>query len=257
MNNKHKYIIPILLIPFMVFLMVTSASAITKGGTLKLAQVGEPTSLDPPWFNKAPVDLELIWMIYENLVSFKGSSLELEPRLAERWELSSDALTWTLYLQKGVKFHDGTPFNADAVVYNFDRYLGEEKAKSGAAMFRKLVKSIAAVDEGTVKIHLLRPHAFFLNLLAHPASAIVSPSAHKKYGRDLALHPIGSGPFKVSEWVKGDHLTLEANEHYWKGRPNLDKIILKPVKEDTTRALQLETGQLDVAPLLLHELSGV
>ena len=226
---------------------------VEQGGTLIMGQVESPVNLDPPNFQTAPVDMELIWMIYENLVRFKGAVLEFEPGLAASWQLSADGLTWTFELQKNVKFHDGTLFDAAAVVYNFERFIGPEKAKTGWAMFGELVKKVEAVGPSTVRMTLARPHAFFLNLLAHPAATMVSPAAHRKYGKDLSMNPVGSGPFKFEEWVQGSHLTLAANTDYWRGRPKLDKIICRPVKEDNTRVMQLQAGQLHVAPLLPHE----
>ncbi len=213
------------------------------GGTLIYAAGADPDSLDPPNTQSNPGEA-MNRMIYENLVRF-DEKLRLVPGLATKWDLSKDGKTWTFYLRKGVKFHDGTPFNAEAVRLYFERVLGPEKPLK-APLFTPFVDRVEVVDDYTIKVHLKTPFAFFLNHIAHSAGGIASPAALKKWGKDITLHPVGTGPFKFVEWIPGDHLTLERNEDYWAGRPYLDRIIVRTVKEDSARVLMLEAGDAHV-----------
>ena len=213
------------------------------GGTLVYAAGADPDSLDPANTDSNPG--EAIGRMMNNFLVRFDAKLRLKPDLATSWTQSKDALTWTFKLRKGVKFHDGTPFNAEAVKYNFERFLGPEKPLK-ASLHTPIIKSVEVVDESTVRFNLKVPFAFFLNNLAHSATALVSPAAHQKWGKDLTLHPVGTGPFKFVEWVRGDHITLARNDDYFEGKPRLDQIIIKTVREDSSRVLGLEAGDYDL-----------
>jgi ABC-type transport system substrate-binding protein len=215
-----------------------------SGGTLTYAAGADPDSLDPA--NTDSNTGEAVGrMMYNYLVRFDGK-LQIVPDLATKWSNSKDGLVWTFTLRKGVKFHDGTPVNVEAVKYSFDRFLGAEKPlKSGLHL--PIIKSVEIVDDSTVKFTLKAPFAFFLNNLAHSASAIVSPTAHKKWGKDLTLHPTGTGPFRFVEWVRGDRVVLERNDDYYEGKPRLDRVVIRTVREDAARVLGLQAGDYDVA----------
>jgi peptide/nickel transport system substrate-binding protein len=214
-----------------------------SGGTLIYAAGADPDSLDPA--NTDSNTGEAFGHMMNNYLVRFDAKVKIHPDLATEWTQSKDGLTWTFKLRKGVKFHDGTPFNAEAVKYNFDRFLGAEKPlKSG--LHDVIIKSVDVVDEYTVRFNLKQPFAFFLNNLAHSATGIVSPTAHKKWGKDLTLHPVGTGPFKFVEWVRGDHVTLERNDDYYEGKARLDKIIVRTVREDSARVLGLEAGDYDL-----------
>jgi peptide/nickel transport system substrate-binding protein len=214
-----------------------------SGGTLVYAAGADPDSLDAANTDSNPGEA-VGHMMNNYLVKF-DAKVKIHPDLATSWTQSKDGLTWTFKLRKGVKFHDGTPFNAEAVKYNFDRFLGPEKPlKSG--LHDPIIKSVDVVDDYTVRFNLKAPFAFFLNNLAHSASGIVSPAAHKKWGKDLTLHPVGTGPFKFVEWVRGDHITLVRNDDYYEGKPRLEKIIIRTVREDSARVLGLEAGDYDL-----------
>ena len=147
-----------------------------SGGTLVYGAGADPDSLDPANTDSNPGEA-VGHMVHNYLVRF-DAKVNLHPDLATKWTQSKDGLTWTFTLRKGVKFHDGTPFNAEAVKYNFDRFLGPEKPlKSG--LHDPIIKSVEVVNEYTVKFNLKVPFAFFLNNLAHSASGIVSPAAHR------------------------------------------------------------------------------
>lgn len=213
------------------------------GGTLVYASGSDPDSLDPANTDSNPG--EAIGRMMNNFLVRFDARLNLVPDLATRWAQSKDGLTWTFTLREGVRFHDGTPVDAAAVKYNFDRFLGPEKPLK-ASLHTPIVKSVEVVDARTVRFSLKVPFAFFLNNIAHSASAIISPAAHQKWGKDLTLHPVGSGPFKFVEWVRGDHITLVRNDEYFEGKPYLDKVIIKTVREDSARVLGLEAGDYDL-----------
>jgi ABC-type transport system substrate-binding protein len=226
---------------FVTFLFVTSpwVYAQVSGGTVYYAAGADPDRLDPANAESNPSEA-VNRMMYENLVKF-DPKLKIVPGLAARWEQSKDGLNWTFFLRKGVKFHDGTPFNAEAVKIFIERMIGPEKP-SRAGLYTPFVNTVDVIDEYTVKINLKAPFAFFLNNLAHSASGIVSPTALKTLGKDIARKAVGTGPFKFVEWIHGDHLTMVRNDDYWDGKPYLDKIIVKTVKEDSARVMMLQSG---------------
>jgi peptide/nickel transport system substrate-binding protein len=213
------------------------------GGTLTFAAGADPDSLDPLNTQSNPGE-QVNRMMYDNLVRF-NAKMELEPALAQSWTQSPDGHTWTFKLRSGVRFHDGTPFDAKAVKYFFDRVLGDEKPFK-ASLYTPFVQGAQVIDDTTVRVMLKQPFAPFLFRLAHSAGGIVSPAAHQKWGKDLTLHPVGTGPFKFVEWVKGDHVTLERNDGYWGGKPALDRVLVKTVREDSARVLMLESGDADL-----------
>jgi ABC-type transport system substrate-binding protein len=214
-----------------------------SGGTLRYAAGADPDSLDPANTDSNPGEV-VGHMVHNYLVRF-DAKVQLHPDLATSWTQSKDALTWTFKLRKGVKFHDGTPFNAEAVKYNFDRFIGPEKPLK-AGLHDPIIRSVDVVDEYTVRFNLKVPFAFFLNNLAHSASGIVSPTAHKKWGKDLTLHPTGTGPFKFVEWVRGDRVVLARNDDYYEGKPRLERVVIRIVREDSSRVLGLQAGDYDL-----------
>jgi ABC-type transport system substrate-binding protein len=234
----------------MAALLLALAPVNVQAQTVTYAAGADPDSLDPANAESNPSEA-VNRMIHENLVRF-DAKLNLVPGLAEKWEQAKDGMSWTFNLRKGVKFHDGTPFNAEAAKYFFDRMIGPEKP-SRAGLYAPLVESTVVVDEYTVKVNMKAPFAFLLNNIAHSASGIVSPTGHKALGKDIARKPVGTGPFKFVEWVHGDHVTLARNDDYWGGKPKLDKIIIKTVKEESARVMMLMSGDAQLAVRLPSE----
>ncbi len=220
------------------------------GGTLRVALQAELGRLDPASSGQF-VERQVFYNMYDSLVA-ADPNLKIVPALAESWEISSDGKVYTFKLRKGVKFHDGTDFNADAVKYNMDRY----KTLEGSVRKSDLdpVATIEVVDPYTVKFNLKAPNAPLLATLVDRAGMILSPAAIQKAGADIVRAPIGAGtgPFKFVEWKKDDHLTLERNPNYWKKDsagnqlPYLDKVIYRPIADDTVRVTNLKTGDIDV-----------
>lgn len=220
-----------------------------EGNTLVVGKPGDPKGLDPADVSDAESS-QITANIFDTLLRFKSGSAEVEPSLATEWKPSPDGKTWTLKLRQGVKFHDGTPFNAQAVVDNFERqYVKDHPLRYPGATFSYWadvwggkIEKLEAVGEDTLVFHLKEPVAPFLSNLAMPFFGIASPAALKKSGNDAFKQPVGTGPFKFVEWVPGDHITLEANKDYWDGAPGLDRVTFKPIPESTSRQLQLERG---------------
>jgi ABC-type transport system substrate-binding protein len=176
-----------------------------------------------------------------------GGDPKVLPVLAESWEQSADGLTWTFHLREGVKFHDGTPFNAEAVRFNImDRMLNPD-AKALAASAFNMIKSVDVVDEYTVNITTDGPFAGLPAQLAYSPMAMNSPTQVQKLGNeDYHTAPMGTGPFKFVHHIKGQEVLVEANEDYWGGAPYLDAIAMRPIPETAARLLALEAGESQV-----------
>ncbi|MCL0078239.1 glutathione ABC transporter substrate-binding protein [Dehalococcoidia bacterium] len=213
------------------------------GGRLVVAMGSEPPTMDNTHMTCAPA-ATVSRLIAPPLIDQDKDGSPL-PYLAESWEFSPDALTLTLYLRRNVKFHDGTPFNAEAAKFNLDRFL-----RPGVP-FRFLIDRIIeveVVDEYTVNLHLSEPFAPILLHLSHEFVAIHSPTAVKAPGPDGVIeNPVGTGPFKLAEWIHGERLVLVANENYWGGRPYLDEIVFEIVPEIGARVAMLEAGDAHMA----------
>ncbi|CRK81781.1 ABC transporter substrate-binding protein [Neobacillus massiliamazoniensis] len=232
----------------------SNGSKTTKKDTLVYGRGGDSTSLDPITTTEGEA-FKVTQNIFETLVNYGVQDTTLHPGLAEKWDVSPDGLTYTFHLQKGVKFQDGTPFNADAVVFNFDRWMnGDEKQFPYYTMFGgfkkddgHVIKEVKAVDENTVQFVLKRPQAPFLKNLAMSPFGISSPAAVKKWGDKYREHPVGTGPFKFVDWKQNDRITVEKNPDYWqKGLPKLNKVIFRVIPENTARLNALANGEIDV-----------
>lgn len=191
--------------------------------------------------------------IFENLVKFGNDSMNVEPQLATSWTVSDDGLTWTFALRKGVKFHDGTDFNAQAVYDSFARIIDENHPFYGYGKWKylslslKYVKKITVVDDYTISLTTEMPYAPLINNLALWLCPILSPKAMAEYKDQIGMHPVGTGPFKFVKWVKDDHISLVRNDDYWGGAPKLNKIIIKSIPETSTRLMALQSGSIDIA----------
>jgi peptide/nickel transport system substrate-binding protein len=211
---------------------------------LRIALNADPPKLDPHQ-STALVDRQVFQSLFDKLVDF-DKDLNVVAGLAETWNISPDGKTYTFSLRKGVKFHDGTPFNAEAVKYNFDRMM-DPNFTSPRKSEIKAIDKVTVVDEFTVKLELKQPFAGLLATLADRAGMIVSPTAAKAAGVDFVNNPVGTGPFKFKERIKGDSITLVRNEDYWqKGLPKAAGIVYKTVTDENVKLVNLQSGQLDI-----------
>ena len=238
-----------------------AAFAQTPPNVIVVGQIAEPQSLDPHAVT-AVNDFRILVNVYDGLVRFADGSLEVEPSLAESWEISEDGLTYTFKLREGVTFHDGTPFNAEAVKFNFDRMLNEDHPYHDTgpfplAFFFSAVENVEAVDDLTVKFTLGSPYAPFLSNLAYPTGLIVSPAAVEQYGANFGRNPSGTGPFKFAEWRSNEAVVVEANPDYWDGAPELQAVVFRPITDANTRTAEMLAGGIDlmveVPPVALSE----
>jgi glutathione transport system substrate-binding protein len=208
---------------------------------ITVAQYADAVSLDPQDTNdNASYSIEKPML--EGLIGFDEKMQQI-PQLAERWDASPDARVYTFHLRKGIKFHDGTPFNAAAVKANFDRIRNPDNKLRRYSLY-KIISQIDVIENYTVRFTLSEPFGAMIATFAHPAGAINSPTAVEKYGKDYGKSPVGTGPYKFQEWVPNDHVTLVRNRDYWdkKNAAKVDKIIVKPVPEDGTRIAMLQKG---------------
>ena len=232
----------------------TATGADSKsGGVLVFARSGDSVGLDPA----RETDGESFYgstQIFDNLVEFVPGTTEIRPALAESWDIADDGLTFTFYLREGVTFHDGTPFNAEAVKFSFDRQRNEDHPYFDLGPWKywgymgmsDIVDDIVVEDEYTVRFDLKKVEAPFLANLAMDFAAIVSPTAVAELGEDFKNNPVGTGPFSFVEWVKDDRIVVERNEDYWRRPAYLDRLVLRVIPDGTARFLALQAGEVDV-----------
>jgi len=227
------------------------AAAAKPGGQATLAWMLEPNSLDPAQYEWRASGLISV-NVFESLVE-KDHDGNFHPRLAESWEMSADGLEITWKLRQGIQFHDGTPFNADAVKFTFDRILKPETgAPTGLALIGPF-ESSEVIDDYTIKMKFSQPYGPLFSNFSTIVLAIVSPAAAEKYGKEFAQNPVGTGPFKFQSWVKGDRITIVRNENYVNtselvqhdGPAFLDTFVYRTIPEDDTRLAALKTGEIE------------
>ncbi|WP_424237718.1 ABC transporter substrate-binding protein [Bhargavaea ginsengi] len=230
----------------------------SSGGskTLVFGRGGDSVSLDPSRVTDGE-SMKVAANIFETLINFGEQDTTLQPGLAKEWEASEDGLTYTLQLEEGVKFHDGTDFNAEAVVKNFERWANGDADtfpyyQSMFGGFKDdeghVIESVTADSDYTVVFQLKRPQAPFLKNLAMTMFGIGSPEAFEADSDGFGENPVGTGPFKFVEWKRNDSITIEKNEEYWKeGLPKLDRVVFRSIPDNGARLNALITGDIDLA----------
>ncbi|WP_047985182.1 ABC transporter substrate-binding protein [Ornithinibacillus californiensis] len=221
--------------------------------TLIYGRGADSTSLDSSLVTDGE-SLKVSENIFDTLLNYEETTTNVTPGLAEDWEVSDDALTYTFKLREGVKFHDGTEFNAEAVVYNFERWMsGDDAYIYYSAMFGgfqgdegHVIESVTATGDYEVQFKLNRPQAPFLNNLAMGPFGIASPTALEEQGEAFGENPIGTGPFVFKEWKRNDTITLEKNSDYWDGEPKLEQVIFRVIPDNSARLTALQTGEIDL-----------
>jgi peptide/nickel transport system substrate-binding protein len=246
-------------------LVITAAIgplATAQEKTVVMAVEGEPGRLDPHthalWLTFREVYLIFESFTQQDLSVANVDIPPIKPALAESWEISDDKKVYTFRLRQGVKFHDGTPWNAEAAKFNFDRVLKKdfqyfsELAHGFNTWWHQDIDSYEVVDEFTFRITLKQPNSELLRRMSmggFGSAAMLSPESVKKYGNeDVSLHPTGTGPFKFVERVVNEKIVFEKNPDYWdKERiPRIDRLIIRGIPEAATRELALLTGEVDI-----------
>ncbi len=225
-------------------------------GALVVAQASDVIALDPVRATDSE-SIEVGELIFEGLVGWKPGTTDIEPRLATQWQVSEDGLKWTFNLRSHVRFHDGTPFDAEAVVFSFERLLvkGHPQSLGDAGSYWRAmlddVERVIAVDPLTVEIHTRRKYAPLLgNLAMYP---MVSPSAVKKWGPRFPDHPVGTGPFAFEDWIKESRVVVRRFDGYWGRAAGLNQIVFQVVVDARQRLINLESGSVDLATSILPD----
>jgi len=226
--------------------------------TLVFGRNQDAVRLDPAIVTDG-MSLNVSRVTMEGLTQYALGSFEIEPCLATSWTVSPDGKTWRFKLRHGVRFQDGTPFNADAVKFNFDRWRLRDNPwhkllqgnseysyyESQFGGFPGAITDVTVVAPDEVEFRLSKSVAPMLANLAMPAFSISSPTAMKKEGEDYFRQPIGTGPYTVAEWVKDDHITLTAFPGYWGAKAKIPTVILRDIPDASTSMLALQKGDID------------
>ena len=245
--------------------------ASASGGTFVFAGSAEPVTLDPTFASDGE-SFRVARQMYEGLVGTQPGTADPAPLLAKSWEVSEDGLTYDFTLETGVKFHDGTDFNAEAVCWNFDRWYNlPESAQTDdlTYYYGKIMRGFATGDrakdalyggctadgEDKVQIKLNAPFAGFVSALSLPAFSMQSPAAQEEYQDDSAsdprtteystAHPTGTGPFQFESWERGDRITLTRYDDYWGEVAKIDEAVVVAIPDAKARATALQNGEID------------
>ena len=225
-----------------------------NGSALVYGRNKDAVTLDPAL---APdgMSLSVLHNVMEGLTRYRPGSFSIEPALATSWSFDRAGTRWTFHLRHGVKFQDGTPFDAAAVKFNFDRWrlTGDPYHKGGDFSYYEsqfggfpgIIKDVKVVAPDAVEIDLTKPSAPLLANLAMPSFSISSPTAIKDEGEGYAEQPVGTGPYKLAEWVRDDHITLKAFDGYWGPKAKIATVILKDIPTPDSSLLSLQKGEID------------
>ncbi|MDR7543190.1 MAG: ABC transporter substrate-binding protein [Armatimonadota bacterium] len=220
-------------------------SAPKRGGTLVISLGTDVPIFDCNLATGIP-NLGIILMATETLTRIDPNGGRVLPHLAESWSLSPDGKTWTFKLRRGVRFHDGTPFNAEAVKFSIERLL-DPGLRGPARPAFTMIERVSPVDDLTVNLVTEGRFSALPAQLAYAPICMNSPTQVRKLGERYYTAPMGTGPFRFVHHIRGREVRLEANREYWGGAPHLDAVLMRPIPETAARIMALEAGEVDVA----------
>jgi ABC-type transport system substrate-binding protein len=219
------------------------AQAPRKGGTLRVSMPYNPASIDPMTGRNLP-DFNVLYAVFDALIDFEPTTLELKPGLAKSWAFT-DSKTLVLELVEGVSFHDGTPFNAEAVKFNLERYKTEPRSNVKADL--GALDKVEITGANQVTLRLSKPNAGLPVILTNRVGCMVSPKSFQEKGANIDRAPVGTGPFKFVSWQDNDVIKVVRNDNYWKkGLPYLDGIDFRIVNELNTAVRTAIVGEADL-----------
>lgn len=237
-----------------------------SGKKLIIGRANDSVSLDPS-FTTDVDSFKVTVNVLETLVKCETEGTQILPCLAESWSSSEDGLTWIFKLRQGVRFHDGSVFNADAVVFNFHRWMyGSSSNPDGNFIYWNyifggypgLVNSVNKHSEYSVEIKLNKPYAPFLYALTMPAFGIASPKAIDEYKSKIFEHPVGTGPFVFKSWERNKSITLVRNDKYWNSPAKVSEVEFKVIPSSKDRLDELMKGSIHIADHLSpDDIAGV
>lgn len=266
MNKGYQ----LLTIPFIILLVAAAMSGAFKGTVsrethtansystgkkLVIGRANDSVSLDPSYTTDVD-SFKVTVNVLETLVKSEKEGNHILPCLAESWSSSEDGMTWVFNLRQGIRFHDGSAFNADAVVFNFHRWMYTNNTYHDGTFiywnyifggYPGLVESVKKLSDYSVEIRLNKPYAPFLNALTMPAFGISSPEAIKKYKGCLYEHPVGTGPFAFKSWERNCSIILVRNDKYWNGAARVSEVEFRVIPSSKNRLEELRQGSIHIA----------
>ena len=249
----RRYFVLTLLMLIVISVLSCSILAESKGGgTLKVGIGMDIKQLDPAFISDLPSQ-RVAQQIHDYLVR-RDSEGNIKPNLAKDWEVNPDGTRWTFYLKKGIKFTDGSPFNAEVVKWHFNRLRDPQVASNYVEQF-SIIEQVEVVDDYTIEFVLQRAYGPFIDtILLSPGGLIPSKKQFEAIGPDrYASDPVGTGPFIFAEWQPDNYVLLKKNENYHRGGVKLDALRFKPIAEAMTRVIELQTGGIDLLQTVPYE----
>jgi len=231
----------------------------TRGGTLAVGFSADTKTLDPA-LSVQFSERQVLYLVFNTLVKY-GPDFSIKPELAQSWEIKNDGKQIVFKLRSGVKFHDGTPFDANAVKWNIDHRLDPALDSPQRPQLAPIIDSVTVVDPTTVAFNLKQSAPGLLGLLGERPGFMMSPAAVQKLGKEFGSNPVGTGPFVFKEWIRGSNITVERNPAYWEsGKPYLDRIVFRDISDAVVGTQRLITGELDfvgeLSPTAVAPLKG-
>jgi ABC-type transport system substrate-binding protein len=247
---RFQKLVPLALLMFPLAFAGCSVSTSTPGETILVyARAGESNRLDPI-HDDSGESATVMTNLFDTLIDYAEGSADLVPSLALAWTPSDDGLTWTFKLREGVTFHDGTPFNAEAVVFSINRMIQDDPNDPDPKPYApnyEVIERVEATGPHEVTFRLKEPSAVFLRNLAMFPAGIVSPTAVKKHGNEFKRNPVGTGPFRFEYWKHDEELVLSAFEDHWRGAPKVDKVVFTVTQEPAARIARIRRGEAHIA----------